>query len=56
MQGFVRERFSPDHLQFVRELRAVSNNLNQLARHANAVAHAASVTNWNGRLIPLPEF
>ena len=44
MQGFVRERFSPDHLQFARELRAVANNLNQLARHANAVAHAASVT------------
>lgn len=44
MQGFVRERFSPEHLQFVRELRAVANNLNQLARHANAVSHSVSRT------------
>lgn len=42
--GIRPRAFLARHLQFVRELRAVANNLNQLARHANAVAHAASVT------------
>jgi hypothetical protein len=39
----IRQRLSPEHLGYVRQLSGMANNINQIARKANAAGYSAIV-------------
>ena len=40
----VRQRLSPEHLGYVRQISGMANNINQIARKANAAGYSEVVT------------
>jgi predicted DNA binding CopG/RHH family protein len=49
----VRQRLSPEHLGHIRQLSGMANNINQIARKANAAGYAEAVREWGNRMVIL---
>ena len=46
----VRQRLSPEHLVYIRQLSGMANNINQIARKANAAGYAEACKEWGNRI------
>jgi hypothetical protein len=46
----VKQRLSPEHLRYVRQLSGMANNINQIARKANAVGYAQAAKEWEKKI------
>ena len=46
----VRQRLLPEHLGYVRQLSGMANNINQIAKKANAAGYAQACKEWEDRI------
>jgi hypothetical protein len=46
----VRQRLSPEHLQYIRQLSGMANNINQIARQANAAGYSEAAKEWEKKI------
>ena len=46
----VRQRLSPEHLGHIRQLSGMANNINQIARKANAAGYSEACKEWGNRI------
>jgi hypothetical protein len=46
----VKQRLSPEYLGYVRQLSGMANNINQIARKANATGYSEAVKEWKERI------
>jgi hypothetical protein len=46
----VKQRLSPEHLGYIRQLSGMANNINQIARKANAAGYVEACKEWGNRI------
>ena len=46
----IKQRLSPEHLGYVRQLSGMANNINQIARKANAAGYAQAAKEWEKKI------
>jgi hypothetical protein len=49
-KGEVKQRLSPEHLGYVRQLSGMANNINQIARKANSAGYVQAAKEWEKKI------